>query len=93
MGFGDSGLFNALSSQLDLVGLHLLESPVLVGLNGRAASEVLLDSGVVLLPVGVRERVGGRAGLTKPSPVVDVVMLLLIELEVPGRSCVIVALL
>jgi hypothetical protein len=86
-------LFNALSSQLDFVGLHLLESIVLVGLKGKDASELVLSSGAVLIPDGERERDGGNAGLTNPSSVVEVVMLLLIELDVPGRSCVTVVLL
>lgn len=34
LGLGDSGLFNADSSQLDFVGLHLLESMLLDGLTG-----------------------------------------------------------
>lgn len=37
-GFGDSGLLRALSNQLDLVGLHRLESIVLEGLVGSLPS-------------------------------------------------------
>jgi hypothetical protein len=37
-GFGDSGLFSALSNQLDFVGLHLLVSPSLEGLLGGVTS-------------------------------------------------------
>lgn len=38
LGFGDSGLFRALSSQLDFVGLHLLGSMVFEGLEGGGVS-------------------------------------------------------
>lgn len=38
LGFGDSGLFRALSSQLDFVGLHLLGSIVFDGLLGGVVS-------------------------------------------------------
>jgi hypothetical protein len=37
-GFGDSGLFSALSNQLDFVGLHLRVSPSLEGLLGGVIS-------------------------------------------------------
>lgn len=37
-GFGESGLFKALSNQLAFVGLHLLESIVLEGLDGGVLS-------------------------------------------------------
>ena len=89
-GLGDSGLLSALSSQLDFVGLHLLDSNVFDGLEGggvctRASCSTGTLSWSGLTPKGVCVRGVGRAGLAKLS-VVDVVMLLFIELEVPGRS-------
>ena len=39
-GFGESGLFKTLSSQLDFVGLHRLVSMVFEGLEGGVASLV-----------------------------------------------------
>lgn len=96
LGFGDSGLFKALSSQLDFVGLHLLGSMVFDGLLGGVVS-IRKDGSVEVsswLTFGVCEREAGSEGLTNPSLVVDVVILLLMELEVPGRpSWVTVALL
>lgn len=70
-GFGESGLFSALSSQLDFVGLHLLGSAVFVGLVGGDASERVATSGeisgVTLRLCGVLLREAGRAGLTNTS--------------------------
>lgn len=101
-GLGDSGLFKALSSQLDFVGLHLLGSIVLdgligTGLSGRGAAFSEVASSVALLEREVCEREAGSVGLTK-LPLLsfaDAVKLLLIELGVLGRwpSWVIVALL
>jgi hypothetical protein len=51
LGFGDSGLFSAVSSQLAFVGLHLLVSIVFVGLEGGVIfsswSFVEMESGFV----------------------------------------------
>lgn len=86
MGFGDSGLFRALSNQLDLVGLHLLGSMVFDGVLGGVVSTHRVGSGgVSSCTFDVCEREAGSGGLTNPSLVVDVVILLLIELAVPGR--------
>ncbi len=101
LGLGDSGLFRALSSQLDFVGLHLLGSMVFEGLEGGVLSSCFdapakLSCSPVLTPIGVCVREAGSEGLTNTSFVVDmveVVMLLLMEFPVPGRSCVSVALL
>jgi hypothetical protein len=46
-GFGESGLFKALSNQLDLLGLHLLGSMVLDGLTGSVASSAFSSAAVV----------------------------------------------
>lgn len=84
-------MFNALSSQLDFVGLHLLGSMVFDGLIGGLDSFLAGESvsGVVSWPNfvswGVWEREAGSAGLINTSLFVDAVMLLLIELEVPWR--------
>jgi hypothetical protein len=99
MGLGDSGLLRALSSQLDFVGLHLLDG------EGSAAFEGLLGGGVLVLvddsfsssvfatDIEVWVRGIWRGGLTELSLFVDIVIPLRIELEVPGRSWVYVALL
>lgn len=101
LGLGVSGLFNALSNQLDFVGLHLFGSMVLDGLEGTGVSgRGAVASKGSLSPALLRDvwdREAGRLGFVNLSSsfVVDVVMLLLIELGVLGlcRSWVIVALL
>jgi hypothetical protein len=98
-GFGDSGLFKALSSQLDFVGLHLLGFIVLDGLVGGVVSSRMdwfpeAFSGPLLELGNACDREAGNEGFTNTSLFVDVVVLLLIELDVPGRwPSVIVALL
>ncbi len=91
-------MFKALSSQLDFVGLHLLESIVFDGLVGGvlwALVGVSMEdsSWSVRIPEGVCVREAGCDGFTNTSLVVDAVMLLLMELDVPGRSWVMVELL
>ncbi len=91
-------MFNALSSQLDFVGLHLLGSMVFDGLVGGVLSACVgvlaeASSSSIFTPVGVCVRPAGSAGFATTSPAVDVVVLLLTELEVPGRSWVMVVLL
>ena len=96
LGFGDSGLFRALSSQLDFVGLHLFESIAFDGLLGGVVSMRKGCSAKVSswLALGVCDREAGSGGLTNPSLDVEAVIVLLMELAVPGRpSWVIVALL
>ncbi len=88
---GDSGFFRALSSQLDLVGLHLLGSMVLDGLEGGVVSPWVvvcteLSPWPILIPIRVCVLEAGREGFIKPSSLVDVVVELLMEFEVPGRS-------
>jgi hypothetical protein len=84
-------LFNALSSQLDFVGLHLLESIVFDGLVGGVFSAWVVISAEASswskwIPKGVCVREAGSDGFANTSLAVDVVMLLLIELDVSGRS-------
>lgn len=70
-GFGEAGLFSALSNQLDFVGLHLLGSAVFVGLVGGDASERVATSGeisgVTFKLCGVLVREAGRAGFINTS--------------------------
>jgi hypothetical protein len=84
-------LFNALSSQLDLVGLHLLGSIVLEGLVGgvvsaRVGVSVEAFSWSILVSNGVCVREAGKEGFANVSLAVDAVIQLFIELDVPGRS-------
>ena len=51
VGLGDSGLFNAFSSQLDLVGLQRLGSIVFDGLDGILASSSFSASRLVLVSI------------------------------------------
>ncbi len=84
-------MFRALSSQLYLVGLHLLGSMVLDGLEGSVVSPwggvcTELSPWPILIPIVFCVLEAGREGFTKPSSLVDVVVELLMEFEVPGRS-------
>jgi hypothetical protein len=85
-GLGESvGLLIALSSQLDLVGLHRFGSIVFEGLTGRSSS---FSGDLGLFASGVRldlEIFKGSGGLTKPSFVVDSARPLMVP-EVPSRS-------
>ena len=84
-------MFNARSSQLDLVGLHLLGSIVFDGLVGGVLSACVgvlaeASSWSSSNPVGVFVRPAEIEGFVIRSFDVDVVVLLLTELEVLGRS-------
>jgi hypothetical protein len=86
LGFGESGLLSALSSQLDLVGLHRFE-----GLGGGEFSVDLLSSPNVVVEAAVTDfpRVCcGSAGFTNSPLELSVnsfVMVILLELD-PGRE-------
>ena len=86
MGFGDSGFFSALSSQLDLVGLHRFD-----GLGGDVSSSGSSCGFFVGLNVEATDLLRlwyGRAGLTNSCSSLSTasfVMVRLLELD-PGRD-------
>jgi hypothetical protein len=87
-GFGESGLFSALSSQEALVGLHLRLSMVFEGLTGGVASASVSLAMIVSLSFitgDISDRFAGLEGFAK-SLVVAAVIELLIELALPGLS-------
>lgn len=93
LGLGESGLFRALSSQLDfvgdLVGLHLPLSPSFGGLAGGVVSIWSSLGGSSLRSLeseDICDREAGSAGFINPSFLPEFMREFFAEPDVPGRS-------